>query len=149
MAVGVAVGSGVRVGVSVGVGDAVAVAVDVGVAEGVPGPRVGVLVLAGTGVVVGVNSTDGGGMPSGRGVLVGTLATAVGESLVSMGDCVTTGDRIAWTGVVVGVGGLGVLVGVGVAAGPLEHGPQDIVNQTRINTSRSASAILHQPRRAQ
>jgi len=149
VAVGVAVGVGVRVGVSVGVGDDVAVDVDVGVGVGVAGSGIGVLVLAGTGVVVGVNSTDGGGMPSGRGVLVGTLATAVGESLISMGDGVISGDRIARTGVVVGVGGLGVLVGVGVAAGPLEHGPQAIVNQTSINTSRSASTILHQPRRAQ
>lgn len=138
-----AVGVGVRVGVSVGVGDDVAVAVDVGVAVGVPGPVVGVLVP--TGVAVGVPSAYGDGVPAGRSVSVGTLATAVGEPPVSVGNCVTSGDRIARTGVAVGVGGLGVLVGVGVAAGLLKHGPQARVNQTRINDSKSVNTILYQP----
>lgn len=146
---GVAVGVGVRVGVSVGVGDDVAVDVDVGVGVGVAGSGIGVLVPAGPGVVTGVNSADGGSVTVGRGVLVGTLATAVGEPPVSVGDSVASGDRMARTDVAVGVGGLGVLVGVGVAAGPLEHGPQDIVNQMRINDSKLARTILHQLHRAQ
>jgi len=61
------------------------------------------------------------------------------------GGCVAVGGG-GW--VAVGAGGW-VAFAVGVAAGPLEHGPQAIVNQTSINTSRSASTILHQPRRAQ
>jgi len=38
------------------------------------------------------------------------------------------------------------LVGVGVAAGPLEQGPQAIVSQMRINTSRLARMTFRQPR---
>lgn len=162
---GVAVGSGVRVGVSVGVGDSVAVAVlvgvavsagvavdvavFVGVAEGVPGPGVGVSVPAGVGVAVGVSSAEGSGVSPAAGVFVGTLATVVGSPLASVGSGVSNSEgRIACIGVEVGVRGLGVLVGVGVAAGPLEHDPQAIVSQTRINKSKLARVPLHQPRRA-
>jgi hypothetical protein len=49
--------------------------------------------------------------------------------------------------VAVGVGGLGVLVGVGVTAKPMDNGPQAIISQTKTNKSRVARIILYRPRR--
>lgn len=144
---GVADGSGVSVGVSVGVGVSVmvavtaAVAASVGVTEGVPGPGVGVSVPAVVGVAVGVSSSEDAG------ALVGTLATEVGGSLPTVGCGVPDdGGKTACGGVAVGIGDLGVLVGVGVAAGPLGNRPQAIVSQARINKNRLIEMILHRQR---
>ena len=74
------------------------------------------------------------------------MATVVGASLASVGRGVTRGEgTIARTGVAVGVGGFGVLVGVGVAAGPRAKGPQAIVNHRRTVSQITTQTTLRHP----
>ena len=95
---------------------------------------------AGVEPVVGTSAGDGEAGVAAPGVPVGWGKAASVELVGTANE-----GKTACASVAVSVGGLGVLVGVGVTARPMENGPQAIVSQTRTNKSRVARMILYRP----